>query len=200
MHMPEPTQPPKYPALRIKAIETLLIERDLLDPKVIDEMIEIFERRVGPRNGAKVVARGWSDPEYRERLLKDGTAAIAELGYRGGQGEHMVVLENTPSVHNVCVCTLCSCYPWPTLGLPPNWYKTAAYRSRIVAEPRAVLAEFGLELPGSVEVRVWDSNAEIRYLVLPMRPAGTFGWSEDRLAELVTRDSMIGTGLPKAPH
>ena len=198
--MPEPTQPPKDPALRIKAIETLLIERDLLDPKVIDEMIDIFEHRVGPRNGAKVVARAWADPAYRERLLKDGTAAIAELGYRGGQGEHMVVLENTSSVHNVWVCTLCSCYPWPTLGLPPNWYKTAAYRSRIVAEPRAVLAEFGLELPDSVEVRVWDSNAEIRYLVLPMRPDGTDGWSEERLADLVTRDSMIGTGLPRAPY
>ncbi|HSV53074.1 MAG TPA: nitrile hydratase subunit alpha [Burkholderiaceae bacterium] len=197
--MSEPTQPPKSPALRIKAIETLMIERDLLDPKVVDEMIEIFEHRVGPRNGAKVVAKAWADSTYRERLLKDGTAAIAELGYTGGQGEHMVVLENTLSVHNVCVCTLCSCYPWPTLGLPPTWYKTAAYRSRIVAEPRAVLAEFGLSLPDSIEVRVWDSNAEIRYLVLPMRPRGTEGWSEERLLELVTRDSMIGTGLPKTP-
>jgi nitrile hydratase len=198
--MAEPTQPPKDPALRIKAIETLLIERDLLDPEVVDEMVDIFEHRIGPRNGALVVARAWADAAYRVRLLQDGTSAIAELGYTGGQGEHMVVLENTPAIHNVCVCTLCSCYPWPTLGLPPTWYKTAAYRSRIVAEPRVVLAEFGLQLPDSVEVRVWDSNAEIRYLVLPLRPAGTDGWSEERLAELVTRDSMIGTGVPKTPQ
>jgi nitrile hydratase len=198
--MSEPTQPPKDPALRIRAIETLLIERDLLDPKVVDEMVDIFEHRVGPRNGAKVVAKAWADPDYRELLLKDGTAAIGALGYTGGQGEHMVVLENTPAVHNVCVCTLCSCYPWPTLGLPPNWYKSAAYRSRIVVEPRVVLSEFGLVIPETVEIRVWDSNAEIRYLVLPMRPVGTEGWSEERLTELVTRDSMIGTGLPKTPH
>jgi nitrile hydratase len=192
-----PTKPPSSPALRIKAIETLMVEKGLMSFEAVDEMIDIVENRIGPRNGAKVVARAWIDPAYRQRLLENGTAAIAELGFQGGQGEHMVVLENTTKVHNVTVCTLCSCYPWPTLGLPPVWYKSAPYRSRIVIEPRRVLGEFGLAIPDSVEVRVWDSNAEIRYLVLPMRPAGTEGLNEEQLADLVTRDSMIGTGLPR---
>jgi nitrile hydratase len=193
------TKPPAGPALRIKAIETLMVEKGLLNLGAVDELIDIFERRVGPRNGAQVVARAWLDESYKRRLLEHGTEAIAELGFTGVQGEHMVVLENTPQVHNVVVCTLCSCYPWPTLGLPPVWYKSAPYRSRVVIEPRTVLEEFGLTVPPDVEVRVWDSNSEIRYLVLPMRPAGTDGWSEERLAELVTRDSMIGTGLAKNP-
>ena len=193
------TKPPSSPALRIKAIETLMVEKGLMSLDAVDEMIDVVENRIGPRNGAKVVARAWVDPAYRKRLLENGTAAIAELGFQGGQGEHMVVLEKTMKVHNVTVCTLCSCYPWPTLGLPPVWYKSAPYRSRIVIEPRKVLGEFGLEIPGSVEVRVWDSNAEIRYLVLPMRPAGTEGLNEEQLADLVTRDSMIGTGLPRQP-
>jgi nitrile hydratase len=187
------TEPPPAPALRIKAIETILIEKGLIDPAAVDEMIDTFENRIGPRNGAKVVARAWTDPAYKERLLKDGSAAMKELGFSGLQGEDMIVLENTPKIHNVFVCTLCSCYPWPTLGLPPIWFKSAPYRSRIVIEPRKVLAEFGLELAPDVEVRVWDSNAELRYLVLPMRPEGTEGWSEDKLAGIVTRDSMIGT-------
>lgn len=190
---------PGDPALRIKAIETLLVEKGILDPAALDEVIELYQHRIGPRNGAKVVARAWVDPAYRRRLLADGSAAIAELGFSGAQGEDMVVLENTPAVHNVVVCTLCSCYPWPTLGLPPVWYKAAAYRSRVVLEPRAVLAEFGLQVPPSVEVRVWDSTAELRYLVLPMRPPGTEGWDEAALAGLVTRDSMIGTGQPLPP-
>jgi nitrile hydratase len=193
------TKPPSSPALRIKAIETLMVEKGLMSLDAVDEMIDVVENRIGPRNGAKVVARAWVDPAYRKRLLENGTAAIAELGFQGGQGEHMVVLENTMKVHNVTVCTLCSCYPWPTLGLPPVWYKSAPYRSRIVIEPRKVLGEFGLEIADSVEVRVWDSNAEIRYLVLPMRPAGTEGLNEEQLADLVTRDSMIGTGLPRQP-
>jgi nitrile hydratase subunit alpha len=183
--------------LRVKAIESLLVEKGLLDPAAIDKLIDLYEHKVGPRNGAKVVAKAWSDPQYKERLLKDATTAIAELGYSGIQGEDMVVVENTLTVHNLIVCTLCSCYPWPTLGLPPNWYKAAPYRSRAVIDPRGVLEEFGVELPDSVEVRVWDSNAELRYLVLPMRPAGTEGMSEEQLAELVTRDSMIGVRLPK---
>ncbi len=176
------TKPPASPALRIKAIETLMVEKGLLNLDAVDELIDVFERRIGPRNGAKVVARAWVDPAYKRRLLAHGTEAIAELGFTGAQGEHMVVLENTPQVHNVVVCTLCSCYPWPTLGLPPVWYKSAPYRSRVVIEPRKVLEDFGLAIPADVEVRVWDSNAEIRYLVLPMRPAGTEGWSEEKLA------------------
>ena len=192
------TKPPSAPALRIKAIETLMVEKGLLNLDAVDALIDVFEHRIGPRNGAKVVARAWVDPAYKQRLLAHGTPAIAELGFNGVQGEHMVVLENTPQVHNVVVCTLCSCYPWPVLGQGPVWYKSAPYRSRVVIEPRKVLEEFGLSLPPSVEVRVWDSNAEIRYLVLPMRPNGTEGWSEEKLAELVTRDSMIGTGLPKS--
>jgi len=179
-------------ALRAKAIESLLIEKGLLASDAIDRVVEIYEKDVGPLNGAKVVARAWCDPGYKRRLLEDGTASIAELGFGGLQGEHMVVVENTPKVHNVVCCTLCSCYPWPVLGLPPTWYKSLAYRSRIVREPRAVLHEFGLELPESVEVRVWDSSAEIRYMVLPERPAATADMSEAELASLVTRDSLIG--------
>ena len=191
------TEPPSVPTLRIKALELLLVEKGLVDPGAVEEIINLFEKRIGPRNGAKVVAHAWADPAYKERLLEDGSKAIAELGFTGLQGEDMVVLENTPKVHNVVVCTLCSCYPWPTLGLPPNWYKAAPYRARIVLEPRKVLSEFGVEVPTDVEVRVWDSNAEIRYMVLPMRPADTDGWSEEKLAESVTRDTMIGTEVPK---
>jgi nitrile hydratase len=191
------TAPPSEATLRIKALESLLVEKGLVDPGAVGEIIDLFEKRIGPRNGAKVVARAWTDPTYKARLLEDGSKAIAELGFTGLQGEDMVVLENTPSVHNVVVCTLCSCYPWPTMGLPPNWYKAAPYRARIVIEPRKVLAEFDVAVPEDVEVRVWDSNAEIRYMVLPMRPDGTEGWSEDRLTDLVTRDCMIGTGVPK---
>jgi nitrile hydratase subunit alpha len=193
------TAPPSDPALRVKAIESLLIEKGIVDPLAIDEVIEICEHRVGPRNGAKVVATAWTDPAYKARLLAEGTTAIAEFGFSGAQGEDMVVLENTPAIHNVVVCTLCSCYPWPVLGLPPVWYKAAAYRSRIVLEPRAVLAELGVVIAPDVEVRVWDSTAELRYLVLPMRPPGTNGWEEAQLADLVTRDSMIGAGLPRVP-
>lgn len=191
------TEPPSDPALRIQALESLLIEKGLIDRGAIDELIDIFEHRIGPRHGARVVAHAWADPLYRQRLLADGTPAIAELGITGLQGEDMVVVANTPQVHNVVVCTLCSCYPWPTLGLPPTWYKSAPYRSRIVIEPRKVLAEFGLTISPEIEVRVWDSNAEIRYLVLPMRPEGTQGWSEEQLAAIVTRDSMIGTDIPR---
>jgi len=185
-------------ALRVKAIESLMIEKGLVDPKALDAIVEIYETKIGPRNGARVIAKAWVDPDYKARLLADGTAAIAELGYTGVQGEDMVVVENTPSVHNLVVCTLCSCYPWPTLGLPPNWYKSAPYRSRAVMDPRGVLDEFGVTVPETTEVRVWDSSAELRYLVLPMRPEGTEGMTEAELAALVTRDSMIGTGLPAA--
>jgi nitrile hydratase len=185
---------PSDPALRAKALESLLVEKGLVDRAALDALVDTFEQRIGPRNGARVVAKAWSDPDYKRRLLTDATAAIAELGYRGQQGEHMVVVENSPAVHHMVVCTLCSCYPWPTLGLPPVWYKSAAYRARVVIDPRGVLSEFGLEIPDDVGVRVWDSTAEIRYLVLPERPAGTEGMSEEALAALVTRDSMIGTG------
>jgi len=181
--------------LRVKALESLLVEKGLVKPETLDKLIDTFETRLGPRNGARVVARAWVDPVYRQRLREDATAAIAELGYSGMQGEHMVVVENTPQVHNVVVCTLCSCYPWPVLGLPPVWYKSNAYRARVVIEPRAVLKEFGVNLPSDVEVRVWDSTSEVRYLVLPERPAGTEKLGEDELAALVTRDSMIGTAL-----
>jgi nitrile hydratase len=191
--------PETGPALRVKAIETLLVEKGLVDPVRLDAVVDTYEHKVGPRNGAQVVARAWVDSEYRKRLLKDATAAIAELGYGGAQGEYMVVLENTPRVHNMVVCTLCSCYPWPVLGLPPVWYKSNAYRSRAVSDPRGVLRDFALELPSNVEIRVWDSSAEIRYMVLPMRPTGTDHLSEDDLAQLVTRDSMIGTGIVAPP-
>ncbi|QDD87611.1 nitrile hydratase subunit alpha [Pseudomonas oryzihabitans] len=193
------TEPPEDVALRVKALESILLEKGLIDPVAMDALIDTYEHQIGPRNGAQVVAKAWADPEYRRRLLEDATAAIAELGFSGVQGEDMVVVENTPAVHNVTVCTLCSCYPWPTLGLPPVWYKSAPYRSRIVMDPRGVLAEFGLSIAADREIRVWDSSAELRYLVLPQRPDGTAGWSEEQLAALVTRDSMIGTGLALTP-
>ena len=191
--------PPSDTAMRVKALETLLTEKGLVDPAAIDSLVELYETKVGPRNGAKVVAKAWTDPDYKARLLEDGTAAIAELGFSGVQGEDMVVVENTDDVHNMVVCTLCSCYPWPTLGLPPVWYKSAPYRARAVSDPRGVLDEFGVTLPDNMEIRVWDSNAELRYLVLPSRPAGTDNMSEDELADLVTRDSMIGTAVVEAP-
>jgi len=190
---------PSDPALRTKALESLLVEKGLVDPGALDAIVDFYQNEVGPRNGAHVVARAWTDPAYRDWLMRDASAAIADLGYTGRQGEDMVALENTPDTHNMVVCTLCSCYPIPVLGLPPVWYKSAPYRSRAVIEPRAVLSEFGLDLAENVEVRVWDSTAELRYLVIPMRPEGTEGWDEARLAELVTRDSMIGTGLPLSP-
>jgi nitrile hydratase subunit alpha len=192
-------EPPPPTALRVKALESLLVEKGLVDPAAVDALIDYYENKVGPRNGARVVARAWTDPAYKVRLLADATAAIAELGYSGSQGENMVAVENTPAVHNMIVCTLCSCYPWPVLGLPPNWYKSAAYRSRAVIEPRAVLHEFGLDLPDSVEVRVWDSTAEVRYLVLPERPAGAENMSQEQLAALVTRDAMVGTARVRVP-
>jgi nitrile hydratase len=185
--------------VRTRALESLLYEKGLLSPAAVDTLIGAFERDLGPLNGARVIARAWVDPEFKRRLLEDATAAIAELGLGGLQGEHMVAVENTPEAHNVVACTLCSCYPWPVLGLPPRWYKDPAYRARIVIEPRKVLSEFGLELDDGVEVRVWDSSAEIRYLVLPERPAGTEGMSEEELAALVTRDSMIGVTKASAP-
>ena len=185
--------------LRVKALESLLVEKGLVDPEALDVLIDTYETKVGPRNGARVVARAWVDDGYRQRLLDDATAAIAEFGFKGRQSEHMVVLENTPEQHNMVVCTLCSCYPWAVLGLPPVWYKAAPYRAKAVMDPRGVLEEFGVALDDDVEVRVWDSTAEIRYLVLPRRPEGTEGMSEEALADLVTRDSMIGVGLAKSP-
>ena len=186
-------------AARVKALERILNEKGLVDPAALDALIETYERKVGPRNGARVVARAWRDPEFLAWLRRDATAAIGSLGYVGRQGEHMRVVENGPRVHNLVVCTLCSCYPWPVLGLPPVWYKSAPYRSRAVKDPRGVLSDFGVALPKDTEIRVWDSTAETRFIVLPMRPPGTEGWSEEQLAELVTRDSMIGTGFPKTP-
>jgi nitrile hydratase subunit alpha len=186
-------------ALRVKSLESLLVEKGLVDRAALDALVDAYEHKIGPRNGARVVARAWADPVYKRRLLTDADAAIAELGYGGMQGEHMVVVENTPNVHNLVVCTLCSCYPWPVLGLPPVWYKSAPYRSRAVIDPRGVLREFNLELPATVEVRVWDSTAELRYLVLPERPAGTEKLSEEELAALVTRDSMVGVGKVLPP-
>ena len=183
---------PSDVTLRVKALESLLVDKGLVDRAALDAIVDTYETKIGPRNGARVVARAWVDPAYKKRLLTDATAAIAELGYVGGQGEDMVVLENGPKVHNLVVCTLCSCYPWPILGLPPVWYKSAPYRSRAVIDPRGVLHEFGLELPEDAEIRVWDSTAELRYLVLPERPAGTDNMTEESLAELVTRDSMVG--------
>ena len=185
--------------LRVKALETLLVSKGLVDPAALDAMIDAYETKIGPRNGARIVARAWTDAGYKARLMEDATAAIAELGYSGAQGEHMVVVENTPTVHNLVVCTLCSCYPWPVLGLPPVWYKSSAYRSRAVIDPRGVLQDFGLTVPDGVAVRVWDSTAEIRYLVLPERPAGTEGLSVEALEELVTRDTMVGTAKVTAP-
>lgn len=190
---------PPDPALRAKALETLLVEKGLVDPAAVDALVDTFSNDIGPQNGAQVIARVWTDSHYRARLLDNATAAIAELGFSGMQGEHMVATENSDRVHNVVVCTLCSCYPWPVLGLPPVWYKSPEYRARVVREPRAVIAEFGLELAEDVEIRVWDSTAEIRYLVVPQRPDGSEGLDEAGLAELVTRDSMIGTGLALNP-
>jgi nitrile hydratase len=188
-HHPEPLAPAEA---RVAAIESVLTERGMFDTSMLDEIVRRFEHNLGPMNGAKVVARAWIDPGYRRRLLTDGTSAIADLGFGGDEGDHMVVVENTAEVHNLVVCTLCSCYPWPTLGLPPSWYKSPAYRARAVREPRRLLAEMGTSIPDEVEIRVWDSSAEVRYLVLPERPPGTDGLSEDELAGLVTRDSMIG--------
>ena len=190
---------PPEPALRVKALETILTQKGLIDPAALDEIIDTYQNKIGPKNGARVVAKAWSDPTFLQALRDDATAAVSELGYYGRQGEHIKVVENTPETHNMVVCTLCSCYPWPLLGIPPAWYKSDAYRSRAVREPRAVLAEFGVTLSADQSVRVWDSTAEMRYLVLPMRPTGTEDLSEEALAELVTRDSMVGTGLPKKP-
>ena len=191
---------PPEPALRVKALETILTAKGLVDPAALDEILDTYERRVGPHLGAAVVARAWTDADFRARLRADATAAIAELGISGRQGEHVVAVENTPETHNMVVCTLCSCYPWPLLGIPPAWYKSDTYRARAVREPRKVLAEFGVTLPKGQKVRVWDSTAEVRYLVIPMRPEGTEGLDEAALAALVTRDAMIGTGLPAAPE
>lgn len=185
--------------LRVRALETVLAKKGYVDPAALDALIDTYQMRIGPRNGARVVARAWADAAFRDWLLRDATAAIASLGYGGRQGEHMVAVQNTPARHNLVVCTLCSCYPWPVLGLPPTWYKSAPYRSRAVKDPRGVLAEFGVVLPAETEIRVWDSTAEIRYLVVPQRPVGSEGLDEDALAALVTRDSMIGTGLALAP-
>ena len=188
---------PSDPELRVKAIETLLLRKGLIDSETLDELIDTYENKIGPQNGAKVVAKAWVDESYKKRLLEDATAAIRELSYQGRQGENMVVVENTPDIHNIVVCTLCSCYPWPVLGIPPTWYKSDEYRSRTVREPRKVLSEFGVNVDPKVKVKVWDSTAELRYLVLPMRPKGTEHLNESELAELVTRNSMIGTGLPE---
>ena len=186
--------------LRVRALESVLTQKGYVDPATLDALIDTYQTRIGPRNGARVVARAWVDPAFREWLLTDATAAIASLGYTGRQGDHMVALENTPAQHNMVVCTLCSCYPWPVLGLPPTWYKSAPYRARAVKDPRGVLADFGVSLPESTRIRVWDSTAEVRYLVLPQRPPGTGQLNEDELAALVSRDSMIGTGLVDAPE
>ncbi len=185
--------------VRVRALETLLTEKGYVDPAALDELIDTYQTRVGPRNGAQVVARAWVDPDFRAWLARDATAAIASLGFAGRQGEHMVAVEQTDDTHHMVVCTLCSCYPWPVLGLPPTWYKSAPYRSRVVRDPRGVLADFGVALPDEIDIRVWDSTAEVRYLVIPQRPTDTDGWSEGRLAELVTRDSMIGVGRPLDP-
>ena len=186
--------------LRVRALESVLTQKGYIDPNALDVLIDTYKTRIGPRNGARVVAKAWSDPAFYDWLLKDATAAIASLGYTGRQGEHMVAVANTDDRHHMVVCTLCSCYPWPVLGLPPTWYKSAPYRSRAVKDPRGVLSGFGVHLPESTTIRVWDSTAEVRYLVVPQRPAGTDGWSEEALAELVTRDSMIGTGLARTPE
>ncbi|MEJ2885252.1 nitrile hydratase subunit alpha [Actinomycetospora aeridis] len=193
-----PTRRPE-PAQRTEALESLLVERGLIDPAVMDKFIKTYEQDVGPLNGAKVVAKAWTEPEYRERLLAEGTSAIKELGFAGPQGEHIVVLEQTDDVHHVVVCTLCSCYPWPVLGLPPSWYKDPAYRARVVREPRTVLREMGLDVPADKEIEVWDSSSEVRYLVLPQRPAGTEDWDAEALTGLVTRDAMVGVAVVSAP-
>jgi nitrile hydratase len=191
------TEPPSDLELRVKALESLLLEKGLVNPDALNAIIETYEHKMGPRNGAHVVAKAWSDPDFKQALLTDGTSAVADLGYMGRQGEHLTVVENTPSVHNLVVCTLCSCYPWTMLGLPPVWYKSAPYRARAVSEPRSVLAEFGTELPESTGIQVWDSTSEMRYLVLPMQPAGTEDWGEARLQALVSRNSMVGVELAK---
>ena len=198
-HDHDHTEPPSDLELRVKALESLLIAKGLVDPAALDVLIDTYEHKVGPRNGAKVVAKAWTEPDYKAWLLEDATEAIASLGFTGRQGEYMMTVENTPSLHNVVVCTLCSCYPWPVLGLPPVWYKAAPYRSRVVSDPRGVLREFGTELPDDMEVRVWDSTAEMRYLVLPLRPEGTENWTADRLEALVTRNSMIGVEIASSP-
>jgi nitrile hydratase len=200
----DPSHPHNAPLsdvqLRVRALESLLVEKGLVDPAALDELIDQYETKVGPRNGAQVVARAWTDPDFKRRLLRNATDTLAELGLIGREGENMVVLENTPTIHNMVVCTLCSCYPWPLLGLPPVWYKSAPYRSRAVIDPRGVLREFGVDLPEDIEVRVWDSTADLRYLVLPMRPDGTASMSQEELAALVTRDAMIGTAVVKVPE
>ena len=198
-HDQDHTDPPSDLELRVKALESLLVEKGLVDLAALDVLIDTYEHKVGPRNGAKVVAKAWTEPDYKALLLGDATEAIASLGFTGRQGEHMMTVENTPSLHNVVVCTLCSCYPWPVLGLPPVWYKAAPYRSRVVSDPRGVLREFGTELPDDMEVRVWDSTAEMRYLVLPLRPEETEDWTADRLEALVTRNSMIGVEIASSP-
>lgn len=190
---------PSDPELRVRALESILVEKGLVDPAALNELIDIYQNKIGPQNGAAVVARAWLDPDFKARLLENGTDAMAELGFQGRQSEHMVVVENTPALHNMVVCTLCSCYPWAILGIPPSWYKSDAYRSRAVREPRAVLAEFKVDLLAEQQVKVWDSTAEIRYLVLPMRPAGTKGWDQLALAALVNRNSMVGTALADQP-
>ena len=190
---------PPDPALRVRALETLLARKGLIEPAALDEIIDTYQNRIGPRNGAAVVARAWADPAFRAALLQDATPVVADLGFFGRQGEHVVAVENTAEVHNMVVCTLCSCYPWPLLGIPPAWYKSDAYRARAVREPRKVLADFGVTLPEETAVRVWDSSAEVRYLVIPRRPAGSEGMSVEELAKLVTRDSMVGTGLAREP-
>ena len=198
-HDHDHTDPPKDLVLRVKALESVLVEKGLVDPAALDAMVEIYETEVGPRNGAKVVAKAWTDPAYLDRLREDATDAIAELGYGGRQGEHMVIVENTEKQHNLVVCTLCSCYPWSVLGLPPVWYKSAPYRARAVRDPRGVLQEFGTEIDPDTAIRVWDSTSELRYLVIPKRPAGTDGWPAAELEKLVTRNSMIGVEMAKKP-
>jgi len=198
-HHEEPGEVLSPIALRVRALETILTEKGYIDPLAIDAIVETYETRVGPKNGARVVAKAWTDPAYLQRLRDNATAAIAELGFTGRQGEHMVIVENTPAQHNLVVCTLCSCYPWSVLGLPPVWYKAAPFRAKAVIDPRGVLSDFGVSLPSTTAIRVWDSTAELRYLVVPLRPANTDGWSEEQLAELVTRDSMIGTGFAQTP-
>jgi len=199
-HEPHAQRAPSALEMRVRALEALLTEKGYIDPAALDVLIDEYQTKIGPRNGAQVVARAWVHPEFRRWLLQDATAAIASLGFSGRQGEHMVAVENTPEVHNMVVCTLCSCYPWSVLGLPPTWYKSAPYRARAVKDPRGVLTDFGVTLPAGTSIRVWDSTAETRFIVLPMRPTGTESWSEEKLAALVTRDSMIGTGLPKSPQ